>query len=176
MSIESLAKPFRRLPLFEGLTPLQLTEIVRCASRVIYQPGDILIEEDMEGDAAIVIVSGEAIRTSSGLTGIPAESVGEGVLVGEMAMLIETVHSSTVMARTTMRALKISRADLQEIMMQDPAIADHFVAKISARLSTLAAELRAIDEGLTWAENADAVLPVIAAKSAQASLSLPAFH
>lgn len=170
MSIEALAKPFLNLPLFAGLRPLQLTEIVRSATRVIYNPGDVLIAEDQSGDAAIVIISGEAFRTSMALTGEPAELVGSGALVGEMAMLIETVHSSTVIARTVVRALKIARADLHEIMMQEPEIADHFVTKISARLSAMAAELRAIDEGLGWSGgDAASKLPALAAQATAAS-------
>ena len=49
MAIDALVKPFLLLPLFQGLKPLQLTEIVRRADRIIYRPGDILIEEDQVG-------------------------------------------------------------------------------------------------------------------------------
>jgi hypothetical protein len=40
MAIDALVKPFLLLPLFQGLKPLQLTEIVRRADRIIYRPGD----------------------------------------------------------------------------------------------------------------------------------------
>ena len=62
MAIDALVKPFLRLPLFQGLKPLQLTEIVRRAGRIIYKPGDILIHEGQVGDSAIIIVTGEAFR------------------------------------------------------------------------------------------------------------------
>ena len=73
MAIDALVKPFLLLPLFQGLKPLQLTEIVRRADRIIYRPGDIIIEEDQVGDAAIVIVSGEAVRVTGLEPGAAAE-------------------------------------------------------------------------------------------------------
>ena len=59
MAIDALVKPLLALPLFQGLSPLQLTEIVRRAERIIYRPGDAIVTENQTGDAAIVIISGK---------------------------------------------------------------------------------------------------------------------
>lgn len=134
-----------KLEIFQGLRPLQITEIARRAYRVVYKPGDTIIQEDEDGDAAIIIVSGEAVRIAGPALASPAEAVPEGSLLGEMAMLIETRHSSTVVARTTVRALRIARDDLQEQMAEDAALADHFVQRITARLSVVLDHLKAID-------------------------------
>ncbi len=134
-----------KLEIFQGLRPLQITEIARRAYRVVYKPGDAIIREDEEGDAAVIIVSGEAVRIAGPALAEPAEAVPEGSLLGEMAMLIETRHSSTVVARTTVRALRIAREDLQAQMTEDAALADHFVQRITARLSSVLDSLRAID-------------------------------
>jgi CRP-like cAMP-binding protein len=145
MAIDSFVKPMLKLEIFQGLKPLQITEIARRAYRVVYKPGDTIIREDEEGDAAIIIVSGESVRISGpGLDG-PAESVPEGSLLGEMAMLIETQHSSTIVARTVVRALRIAREDLQDQMAEDAALADHFVQRITARLSSVLDSLKVID-------------------------------
>ena len=53
MAIDALVKPLLSLPLFRGLPPLQLTEIVRRAERVIYAPGDVIAAENQLSDAAI---------------------------------------------------------------------------------------------------------------------------
>lgn len=149
MAMDALVKPFLRLPLFQGLKPLQLTEIVRRSHRIVYRPGDLIIEEDKAGDAAVIIISGEAVRLSSTELGAPGEVVPEGAIVGELAMLVETVHSTTVIARSSLRALKITRDDLHALMIEDPALAEHFMEKIGARLQKLATELKAIDQALT---------------------------
>ena len=125
--------------------PLQITEIARRAYRVVYKPGDFIMREDEEGDAAIVIVSGEAVRIAGPGLSEAAESVPTGSLLGEMAMLVETRHSSTIVARTTVRALRISRDELQAQMAEDATVAEHFVDRISSRLSSVLESLKAID-------------------------------
>lgn len=148
MAIDQLVRPLLGVELFQGLKPLQITEIARRADRIVFRPGDVIVAEDTTGDAAILIVAGEATRVSGpGMAG-DVEPVQPGSLVGEMAMLVDTVHSSTVVARSAVRALRISRAELLEQMEADPALAEHFVACISGRLSRLAADLRAVDAAL----------------------------
>lgn len=145
MAIDQLVRPLLGVELFQGLKPLQITEIARRADRIVFRPGDVIVAEDTTGDAAILIVAGEAARVSGPGLGGDVEPVQPGSLVGEMAMLVDTIHSSTVVARSAVRALKISRSELLEQMEADPALAEHFVARISGRLSRLAADLRAID-------------------------------
>jgi CRP-like cAMP-binding protein len=145
MAIDTFVQPMLKLDIFQGLRPLQITEIARRAYRVIYKPGDVIIREDEVGDAAIIIVSGDAVRIAGPGMSEPAEAVPAGSLIGEMAMLIETRHSSTVVARTPVRALRIAREDLQEQMMEDAALADHFVQRITSRLSVVLDTLKSID-------------------------------
>ncbi len=148
MAIDALVQPLRCVALFHGLRPLQITEIARRAERIVYRPGDTIIAEDEEGDAAVLIVSGDAVQISGPEhDGMPI-AIEPGSLVGEMAMLVETQHSATVIARGQVRALRITREEMHEQMQNDPAVADHLMHKIAGRLSHLANELRQIDESL----------------------------
>jgi CRP-like cAMP-binding protein len=151
MAIDAFVRPLLGVELFQGLRPLQISEIARRADRIVFKPGEVIVAEDTTGDAAILIVAGEAARISG--PGLPGdiEEVAPGSLVAEMAMLVDTVHSSTVVARSAVRALRISRSELLEQMEADPALAEHFVARISGRLGRLAAELRAVDNALVAA-------------------------
>lgn len=148
MAIDQLVRPLLGIELFQGLKPLQITEIARRADRIVFRPGDVIVAEDTTGDAAILIIAGDAARVSGPGIGGDVEPVSPGSLVGEMAMLVDTLHSSTVVARSAVRALRISRAELHEQMEADPALAEHFVARISGRLTRLAADLRAVDAAL----------------------------
>lgn len=148
MAIDPLVKPFLHLPLFNGLKPLQLTEIVRRADRIIFRAGDTIISEDQVGDAAIVIVSGESVRTSSSEPGTAAEAIPEGSMIGELAMLIEIVHSSTVVARGSVKALRLTREEMQTLMAEDPSLAEHFSSKIGARLGQFLSDLNAVNDAL----------------------------
>jgi CRP-like cAMP-binding protein len=148
MPIDAFVRPLLGLPIFQGLKPLQITEIVRRADRIVYKPGDVIIREDSVGDAAIVIIAGDALRVAGPAMGGDEEIIPSGALVGEMAMLIETEHSSTIVARTTVRALKISREEIHAQMAEDGDLADHFVRSITGRLSAILNELKGIDHTL----------------------------
>jgi CRP-like cAMP-binding protein len=148
MVMDAIIMPLRQVALFQGLTPLQVTEIARHAERIVFRSGDTIIHAGEEGDAAYLIVSGDAVRTVAPGRPEAIERLDAGSLVGEMAMLIDTEHSATVVARGTVRALKLTRAAMHAHMLADPSIADHLVTKIAGRLKAVAAELRAIHDGL----------------------------
>ncbi|MGQ0672860.1 MAG: cyclic nucleotide-binding domain-containing protein [Hyphomicrobium sp.] len=166
MATDALVKPLLRVALFVGLKPLQITEIVRRADRFLYRPGEVIIRESEVGDAAVLIVGGEAVRVRGPGLGVPAERIPEDALVGEMAMLIETEHTSTVVARTAVKALRITRRALHAQMADDPALAHHFVDRIRLRLEALAGELRAIDGTLAGVVGANAPLAGVVGASA----------
>jgi CRP-like cAMP-binding protein len=148
MAIDALVAPLLKIALFQGLRPLQITEIARRAERIVFKPGQVIMEADRAGDAAFVIVSGNAARTKGPDVGPSPEPIAAGSLIGEMAMLVETEHSSTIVATSPVRALKITRSAMYEQMADDAALAEHLVAKITARLQSLATELRKIDQSL----------------------------
>ncbi|MGQ0455932.1 MAG: cyclic nucleotide-binding domain-containing protein [Hyphomicrobium sp.] len=147
MAIDAFVKPLLALPLFRGLKPLQITEIARRADRIVYRAGESIVRENQAGDAAILIISGEAVRVSQD-NGDAAERVLEGSMIGELAMLVETIYTSTVIAKTSVRALRFSRAEIHGAMHDDRSLAEHFSTQITARLKRLALELKSIDEAL----------------------------
>lgn len=145
------------LPLFRGLTPLQLAAIARRADRVSYTPGATIIEEDEVADAAILIVAGTAVRVSGPELVTHAETVAPGSLLGEAAMLVETTYGSTVVARTRVRAVHITRESLHELILGDPGLADRLMQNLADRLAQTAAILRRADECLSRATKPDSV-------------------
>ena len=146
MSMDAVSAHLVRLEIFHGLKPLQITEIARHAERLVYKPGQLMIEDGRAGDAAIIVVGGEAVRTKAPMSASEQEEeIVPGSMLGEMAMLIETDYSSTVVARTSVRALRISRDAMLAMMLDDPSLAEHLVAKVARRLHTIAEELRKID-------------------------------
>lgn len=148
MAIDALVKPLLALPLFQGLAPLQLTEIVRRAERIIYRPGDVIVAEDEASDAAIVIVSGNSVRINDNGEA-PQKSRGEplpeGVMIAELAMFIELVHTTTVIAQGPVKALRLTRQKMHELMEEDAELAQHFSSCIITRLKLLAKDVKAVD-------------------------------
>ncbi len=158
------------MDLFQELTPLQISEIARRAERVIYNPGATIIEENAEGDASVLIVSGQTVRVSGPELVSRFEPVAEGSFLGEFAMLIETTYSSTVVARGQVRALRITRDELHAQIAEDRDLAARLLQKIAGRLSRMADELRQIDATLSRSANSTATTSV----HSNTQLGLPA--
>jgi CRP-like cAMP-binding protein len=145
---DALAEPLLQIQLFHGLTGEQLNAIARRADRVVFRPDEMLIEDGADADSALLIVAGEAVRVVGSGEKERGEPVPVGALLAEMGMLIETTHSATVVARTAVRALRIGREAMHELMACDPDLAQHFVTRIAARLTTLMNTLREVDGAL----------------------------
>ncbi len=151
MAMDSLVTTLQNLEVFRGIAPEQLAEIVRKADRMVFRPGQTVIEAGHQGDGAYVLVAGDAEVLPDDAETHRGQSVQPGSLVGEMAMLIEHEYRITVVARSPIRALKITRAQIHAQMQATPKLAEHFVGRISSRLSRVAVELRRIDQLLALA-------------------------
>ncbi len=136
------------LPIFGGLSNAQLGAIVTAAAKAFFEPGDNLITKDQPGDAAYLILTGTAKCIH--FPGNPAagDKIEPGSLVGELAMLADTVHAFTVQAKVRVRALALKREALKRTMERDPAIAQQISDNLVARLQIFANDLRRLDRFL----------------------------
>lgn len=148
MALDIVVQSLLRVELFAGLKPRQVAEIARQADRIVYRPGQTIISEGEPGDAAVLIVTGDAVRMFAATPKVPGEPVLDGSLVGELAMLVETHHTSTIVARGNTRAIRITRDGLRELMTEDPSVALTLSHNLARRLDAVAAELSAIDSAL----------------------------
>jgi CRP-like cAMP-binding protein len=164
--LELFAGKLAVLPLFRGLSPLQLAAVTRRAERVNYTPGSFIIEQNATADGAVLVVEGSAMRVSGPGVEPPGESVGVGSLIGEAAMLIETTFGSTIVARSIVRTVHLRRDTLLAQMMDDPALADTLMNNLAARLRSVADELRRVEELLGCPSVPREELPMMMARSA----------
>jgi CRP-like cAMP-binding protein len=141
------------LPLFKGLSWKRLGTIACTGKKVYFEAADNLIVKDDAGDTAFLILTGTAKCLH--FPGAPAASgsIGPGALIGETAMLVDTVHSFTVQAEERLRALALHREALKQAMELDPVIAQQISENLLARLQSIANELRQVDVLLAKAES-----------------------
>ena len=90
------------------LSKSQLQALADSAERIAIDGGTLIIGDDQPGDAAYLLVKGRAARLDG--IGRPMEPLPIGTMVGEMAMLIETRHTATVVAIEPIKALKFTRS------------------------------------------------------------------
>ena len=137
----------RGVELFQGLPPIVITEIARRAMPVAYRPGERLVHTGDRVNGSILIRSGQAV-CSSGDGAVSGEVLVPGSLIHEMGMFVEMESGATIIARTQVTALALSRQMMLSFLEEEPRFCDHFNVKISARVASIAAELRKIDQSL----------------------------
>ena len=160
MALDIVVQSLLRVELFAGLKPLQVAELARRSYRIVYKPGDFIIEDGAPADAAVLLIKGEAVRIAGPALAVPAEPVADGSLLGEMAMLVETAYSSTVIAQGMTRAIRITRDAVLQQIAADHSLADHLSHKLARRLDAMSQHLREIDD--TFARADEPFLPVFA--------------
>jgi CRP-like cAMP-binding protein len=140
------------LPILKGLSKEQLVSILNMATKAFFEPGDKLLTKDEAGETAFLIMTGTARCLH--FPGSPATggNIGPGTLVGELAILVDTIHPFTVEAKERVRAMGIHRAALRRLMERDPEIARTISDNLLVRLQALASELRRVDILLAKAE------------------------
>jgi CRP-like cAMP-binding protein len=116
----------------------------------LYEDGEILVRQGDIGDAMFVIQKGEAdvLIERHGIE-THLRIVGEGEIIGEMAVFQREVRSATVKARGEMRALTIDKRNFMRQIAEDPSIAFRIVQMMSRRIRELSdqvAALRSADE------------------------------
>lgn len=84
------------------------------ANIVSFEPGDLLIREKTPSDALYIIKEGqlEVFKTGADGERIPLGLIASGQYVGETALLMNTTHSSNVVALTPVKAVRLTRASI----------------------------------------------------------------
>jgi len=163
MALEANVELLARGSIFQGLSSEQLSTITKATKKTFFEEGSKIVEAEHRGDTAYLILSGKAVSCPPKGVTFGSEELEPGTLVGEMAMLVETVYSITIVAEERVRALAIDRKALFEVMEEDPSIAQHFSEKLLGRLSALAQDLHAVDAQFAVLEaSLDAAITAVA--------------
>jgi CRP/FNR family cyclic AMP-dependent transcriptional regulator len=98
--------------------PKDLSEI----RDVLFDPGEILFEENEQSYHFFVIQQGQVEVYKTGPDGqkIPLAVVGEGTSIGEFAMIDRNPRSATAKALTTVIAAKVSDDDYKQLLSDLP--------------------------------------------------------
>lgn len=174
MAIDQVVASLLRVPVFSELKPLQITEIGRGAERCTFGRGEVITRAGTPGNAAFLILSGEAGCRMGPKPDALLEPIEPGSLIGELAMFVEHVYGGTVVAKGWVECLKLERRTLYRQMRADPDMANRFAASIRGRLSRVATELRLIEQLLAsvgQGKLSRALLPARPGPAAAAGLS-----
>jgi CRP-like cAMP-binding protein len=104
--------------------------------------GDILFEEGQPADAGFVVVNGSIVLQQSGDTANDdAITARRGSLIGETAMIVETVRPSTAIALESSILFRIPRVVFIRILEGEPQAATSLRRLVAARVGRIVADL-----------------------------------
>jgi len=124
----------RHVPLFADLPPGDLKQIAAVAGEQLYDDGTFIAREGDAGNELLVIVDGEV--------GVVTEDTEiarckRGDYVGEMAVLDGEPRSASLVARGTVRALRIGRRELETILRERPETSHAMLVVLTRRVREL---------------------------------------
>jgi len=132
----------RRVPLFAGIEPAKLKLLAYTSDVVTYHAGQVLFRRGDVGDAAYVIINGDAEVSITTDTGdIPVAQLRDGDLVGEIAILCDTPRTATITAKSELKTLRIRKEQFFELLRQFPEMAIEMTRLLAERLTRTTAEL-----------------------------------
>jgi len=136
-------KLLRELPLFANLDSSKLRLLAFTSDRKTYEPNELVVKQGDQGDAAYVVLDGEAEVVLEGPDGDEQilYVMSRGQVLGELAMLCDTPRSATVRARSSLTALRLNRDVFVELARQDPYFSFEMTRDLGMRLLRTTAEL-----------------------------------
>lgn len=154
MSLKEEYELLRRVPYFAEIEPPKLKLLAFMSERVAFDPGMRLFRQGDPGDAAYLIISGEAEVTRETPAGpVLLATLGANEIVGDMAILGNVPRNATVSARSRLVTLRISKEPFMRMVREFPSMAVAMMQELAGRLaatndqlSATVAELRHVRE------------------------------
>ena len=143
MSLQEEVDLLRTIPLFSKIEPSKLKLLAFTAQRLTFAPGDLLCRQGDEGDAAYIIITGEAdVLVESGSGEVKVATLGPNDLLGENAILCDVPRTATVRAVSTVETLMISKELFFQLVNQFPSISIEIMRELARRVERTTTMLR----------------------------------
>jgi len=143
MSLNEEVDLLRQIPLFSNIEPSKLKLLAFTSERVTYGPGQILFQQGDMGNAAYIIMDGDAavlIDTPDGP--LTVATMGRNAIIGEIAILCDVPRTATVRADSTLVTLRISKDLFFRLVNEFPQMAVEIMRELARRLEKTTAQLQ----------------------------------
>ena len=142
MSLNEEVEQLRKVPLFASVPPAKLKLLAFTSDHITFAPEQNLMRQGDAGDAAYLILSGEAGVTVDTPNGpLTVAHVGKNDFVGEMAILRDVPRSATVKAISEVATLKITKDIFLQMIEDSPSMAIEILRVVSQRLEATTVDL-----------------------------------
>ena len=145
MSLQEEVELLRNIPLFAKLEPSKLKLLAFTSERLTFDSGHPLFRQGEPGDAAYIIIDGEAaVEVDSPGGPLRVAILGRNDFVGEIAILCDVPRTATVIAITNLVTLRISKDLFFRLITEFPQMAVEIMRELAHRLELTTARLRQV--------------------------------
>ncbi len=148
MGIEDDIAFFEQVPTLAALGKQALRVLAIGAETRQLQSGSVLFYAGEPADGGYIVQEGSLTIEPASVSGDKGYSVGPGTLVGELALLTDTVSPITVIAREPTVLVRISRSLFRKMLEGYPAAAQQMRDMMAQRVDSWTRDLAAIKGAL----------------------------
>lgn len=143
VSLKEEVDLLRNIPLFSKVDPSKLKLLAFASERLTFAPGQELFRQGDSGDAAYIVIAGEAEVLVDAPGGpVAVARVGKNDLVGEIAILCDVPRTATVKALSNVVTLAISKDLFFQMVSEYPQFAIEVMRELAERLDRTTGQLR----------------------------------
>lgn len=143
MSLQQEYELLRHVRFFADIEPAKLKLLAFMSQRVGFDDGKTVFRQGDPGDAAYLIIDGEADVILEGPAGpITVATLGANDIVGEMAILSGAPRNATVRAKGRLIALRIAKEPFLRMVREFPSMAVSIMIELAHRLDSTNNQLR----------------------------------
>lgn len=126
----------RGIPLFAGMEPSKLKLLAFASDRLNFEPGETIFLQGDVADSAHVILSGEVEAFHETVTGtVSLGTVGPQQVVGEVAILSNSPRLATVIAKTPVETLRITKDHFHKLLACCPGTMTEIIRVLGERMA-----------------------------------------
>jgi CRP/FNR family transcriptional regulator, cyclic AMP receptor protein len=143
VSLNEEVELLRKIPLFANLEPSKLKLLAFTSDRIAFDAGQVLFNQGDMGDAAYIIVEGEAeVKIGTPTGALTVATLARNDFVGEIAILCDVPRTATVQAKTRLVTLRIAKDLFFRLIAEFPQMSVEIMRELAARLEHTTAQLR----------------------------------
>ena len=134
---EEYLELLRRMPVFARLSRSQTEVLLGHMEDTTFAEDAPLFKEGDHGDRLYYIVAGflEVVKSQGEGRARVLASMGPGETLGEMAIIDDLPRSATVVARSEVHALVLTREAFEQVVNEEPVIGVEILKGLARRMS-----------------------------------------
>ena len=143
MRLDHKISALSELPVFQALQPEAVHVLAFSAQDRSLKAGEELFRKGETSDGGFLVLSGRLSVDTTGI-GMPGEELGPGTLIGEAALVTETIRPATVLALEPTTVLVLPRALMRRVLEAHPGSAEALRHHVSGVIAEAEANLRGL--------------------------------